>query len=215
MLILRFVVLLCLTVTFAYLHGNATYRWKVPAALLESDASVRKIPKELGDWKFFEDADRLRNEVIEELGVTEYVSRIYVRGQDTVSLLLMSGKTGRLIRHTPDICYASTGNQFLAKPTDVELEVDGVKHQFKILSVRPSSTTSGDFVVVYGFARNGVFISPDSPRIAFHGEPAVQKIQVLCRVDGEQINQIPLYAQPFIEDVCRHIARSPSATESE
>lgn len=208
--IARLLVVVGVTLVSTFLHGEATFRWGVPASLLESDQQVKDLPKEIGEWKSSEDADRLRQEVIDELGVTEYISRIYARGQDTLSLLLLSGRTGRLIRHSPEICYGATGNQFLAKPTEVPFSVDGVEHRFRILSVRPASDATGDFVVVYGFAQNGQFLSPENPRLVYHGTQAIQKIQVLCRAESGKVNEIPEYAKSFIEDICRSLAKSPA-----
>ncbi len=206
-MLIRLAVLLLLTIGSTLVHGKLTYRWGMPIDFQKNDEVVRSVPKQLGNWNYVEDAKPMQEGVIKELGVTEYVSRVYSNGTDSVTFLLMAGKTGRLIRHTPDICYASTGNTFLREPTPVTLNVDGKPHEFRVLPIRPSSDLSGDFVVVYGFAHAGEFQSPANPRLTYHGQPAVEKIQVLCKCDPDKLGEIPEYAKPFIEEVCRYMQR--------
>jgi hypothetical protein len=216
-MLIRFIALLLITVTSAVIHGQLTYRWGIPADLQQSADFVKSTPKQLGTWKYVEDAKPMTKGVIEELGVTDYVSRVYTNGTDTVTLLLMAGKTGRLVRHTPDICYGATGNTFLKEPTPVSLDVDGKSHEFRVLPIRPSSDLSGDFVVVYGFAHDGQFLSPANPRLIYHGLPGVEKIQVLCKPDPEtpgekpdpeKLVRIPEYAKTFVQEVCRYMQTS-------
>lgn len=210
-MLIRLLILLILTVGSTVIHGRLTYRWGIPADLQKSADFVSAIPKQLGSWNFVDDGNPMTESVIEELGVTEYVSRVYTNGTDSVTLLLMAGKTGSLIRHTPDICYGAVGNTFLKEPTPVTLTVDGQEHQFRVLPIRPSSDLAGDFVVVYGFAHGGRFLSPAKPRLAYHGLPAVEKIQVLCKSGSEKLGEIPEYAKPFVEEVCRYIGKEKSA----
>ena len=210
-MLIRLIILLILTVGSTVIHGRLTYRWGVPAELQQAADFVSAIPKQLGTWTYVDDAERMTDGVIEELGVTEYVSRVYTNGTDSVTLLLMAGKTGRLVRHTPDICYSSTGNTFLKEPTPVALTVDGQEHEFRVLPIRPSSDLAGDFVVVYGFAHAGQFLGPANPRLTYHGLPAVQKIQVLCKLDSEKLDEIPEYAKSFVEEVCRYIRKEQIA----
>jgi len=196
-----------LTIIPTIIHGRMTYRWGVAAELQQSADFVSAVPKQLGDWKYVKDGKPMTAGVIAELGVTEYVSRIYAKGDDSVTLLLMAGKTGRLVRHTPDICYGASGNSFLREPTVVSLDVDGKPQEFRVLPIRPSSDLSGDFVVVYGFAHAGKFQSPARPRLTYHGLPAIEKIQVLCSCDPEKLGEIPEYAKPFIEELCRYVQK--------
>ncbi len=221
-MIIRLIVLLLLTIGSTLIHGKMTYRWGVSDEMKQYDDHVKSIPAQLGAWKHVSDGKAMSEGVVSELGVTEYVSRVYTNGKDSVTLLLMSGKTGRLIRHTPDICYGASGNEFLKQPTQVSLDIDGKQHEFKVLPIRPTSELNGNFVVVYGFARDGQFQSPDRPRLTFHGTTAIEKIQVLCELksdgeteqDKEKLGQIPEYATSFIEEICRYMQTSASAGES-
>ena len=205
---IRLALLLILTIGTTLVHGRLTHRWGLSADFEQNNEVVRSFPKEIGTWKYVEDTSPMTDRTIAELGVTEHVSRVYSNGTDSVTLLLMAGKTARLIRHTPNICYASSDNTFLKDPTTVTLEVDGTTHGFQVLPIRPSSDLTGDFVVVYGFAADGVFQGPTNPRFVYHGLPSVEKIQVLCSCDPDKLGEIPEYAKSFIEGVCRYMQKA-------
>ena len=85
------------------------------------------------------------------------------------------------------------------------MTVDGKEHQFRVLPIRPASELSGDFVVVYGFAHGGQFLGPANPRFVYHGLPGVEKIQVLCKPGSGKLNEIPKYAESFVQEVCRYM----------
>ncbi len=207
-MLIRLALLLLLTIGSTLVHGRLTHRWGLPVDFEQNNEVVRSFPKEIGEWKSVQDAQPMIDSTIAELGVTEHISRIYSNGTDTVRLLLMAGKTARLIRHTPNICYASTGNTFLKDPTTVTMDVDGTTQEFQVLPIRPSSELTGDFVVVYGFANAGVFKGPSNPRFVYHGLPSLEKIQVVCNCDPDKLGEIPEYAKSFIEGVCRYVQKA-------
>lgn len=199
----RILAMTAITVTSAAIQGALSYRWSSTELFQPGLDLINAIPKQLGDWQYVDDAHTMRPAVIRELGVTAYVSRRYSNGRDTVSLLFMTGKTARLIRHTPDICYSAIGNTFLSPPAPHELNVDGVRQRFLTLPIRPSDSASADYVVIYGFLHHGVFSATRTPRLDFHGEPRIEKIQVLCEIDSGNHNAMPAAAADFISELCR------------
>lgn len=198
----KIIVLLCLTVGSTVMHGLATDRWGPSPELQRSADFVKALPKQLGQWKYVKDAEPLTPRVIKELGVNGHVSRVYSSGQTIITLLLMSGKTARLVRHTPDICYASTGNTFLAEPTPAELTVDGTRQEFLVLPVQ--TQLDEEFVVVYGYATDGHLSSPKSPRLRYHGQTVIQKFQVLSEYNSDAPTSIPGPAENFLTELCRY-----------
>lgn len=200
----RLLALIFITVGSAYLHGELTNRWSTVDSMQPAIDFVNDTPKQLGKWEYQHDAHEMDDSVIRELGVTGYIGREYSDGETTVSLLLMTGHTDRLIRHTPDYCYASVGNDFLTEPTPQKVEVDGVTHEFLTLRIRPNSELRGDFTVVYGFLHDGVFSATRTPRWEFHGTPRVEKIQVLCEANPEDETAIPEPAADFLQELCRY-----------
>ncbi|MBL8820090.1 MAG: exosortase-associated EpsI family protein [Planctomyces sp.] len=206
MIIVRLVFVIVLTLTGAYIHGQQTFRWGLSHEFDDNSKIVKAFPVELGNWKQVDEASSLSENVIQELGLTEYVSRSYQSTEGSVGFLLMTGKAGRLIRHTPDICYGAAGNEFLTEPKLAKFDVDGVKHEFGVLPIRQQSLGTSEFVVVYGFARDGVFSNPSNPRIEFHGTQSILKFQLLCRPSGERPGEVPEYAKSFLTDACRYVS---------
>jgi hypothetical protein len=75
----------------------------------EFAARFAKVPMEIGDWKG-EDQPVL-DAVLKKTGAVGYVSRAY-RNQKTgqeVTLWLIVGHARDICRHTPDVCYPSSG----------------------------------------------------------------------------------------------------------
>lgn len=209
-MLIRLAVLLVLTIGSTLIHGTLSQRWSVPADFQQNNELVLTIPKKIGAWEYTDEAPPLSKGVIEELGVTQYVSRVYSSGTHSVTLLLMAGRTERLIRHSPQICYGATGNTFLKDPTPASLEIDGRSHEFRVLPIRAASNMVGDVTVVYGYANDGEFRSPANPRLTYHGQPSIKKIQVLCSSDPEKVGEIPDYAKSFVEEICRYIQTNDS-----
>lgn len=209
-MLIRLVILLFLTAGSTLIHGQLSQRWSVSEDIQRNNDLVSSIPKQIGAWKFVEDSEALPSGVIAELGVTEYVSRTYTNGTNSLKLLLMAGNTARLIRHSPDICYGASGNTFLKEPTPAKLEVDGKSHEFRVLPIRAASKLLGDFTVVYGYSNEGRFQSPGNPRLTYHGHPSIKKIQVLCPTEADKLGEIPEYARSFVEEVCRYVQTTES-----
>ena len=85
-------------------------RWGEPGAeAAELGKRFANVPKKIGSWTGVDIP--VEEEVQERSGAVNFVSRRYtnsVNGQ-TVDLWLIIGHSRDIIRHTPDICYASSG----------------------------------------------------------------------------------------------------------
>src|SRR6186713_932973 len=93
-----------LTIVPALIEGHYVNRWGTPPDLSGAADKVEHLPKRFGDWTFTKDLDPLHEVAIRELAVAGYVSRSYTRQKDSanVSVLLMVGQSGPLIRHPPN-----------------------------------------------------------------------------------------------------------------
>jgi Protein of unknown function (DUF3485) len=105
-IILGVLALIGLTVAEARMSG----RFEGSSMTEEQFASLLKnVPMEIGDWKATELP--VSDEVRETAGARGYVSREYkntITG-DRVNVWLIVGHAKDVIRHTPDICYPSSG----------------------------------------------------------------------------------------------------------
>ena len=85
-------------------------RWAATNITAEEFAArFAKVPKTIGDW---EGEDLEVDEIVRKTaGAVGYVSRVYtnqVNGQQ-VKLWLIVGHSRDICRHTPDVCYQSSG----------------------------------------------------------------------------------------------------------
>ena len=77
-------------------------------------ALLKKVPMNIGEWH---GADRtVKDEVKKTAGARGYVSRTYknaVTGEE-VTIWLIVGHSKDVVRHTPDICYPSSGFKMMS-----------------------------------------------------------------------------------------------------
>ena len=147
------VVLCLLTIVPAVLHGSLLNRWGTGKQLDEAGQSINGLPTQLGKWIQVGEDDVLSKDVLKELAINEYASRVYSDPQsgEQVRLLLMSGQPGPLVLHPPDICYAMTGRQLIQKTPKCSISAGGQQHYFQVLRYRDGGALAGEFYVVYGF----------------------------------------------------------------
>ncbi len=70
-----------------------------------------------------------------------------------VSLLLMVGDSGPLIRHPPYICYANRANEQIGEMTKIRVDTTKPASEFNLLVYRrPQSLTNDRFLVAYSMS---------------------------------------------------------------
>lgn len=85
-------------------------RWGAPGVeAAELGKRFANVPKKIGDWTGVDTP--VEEEVQERSGAVNFVSRHYTNSENNLSvdLWLIIGHSRDIIRHTPDICYASSG----------------------------------------------------------------------------------------------------------
>lgn len=85
-------------------------RWADPEIeAAELGKRFANVPKKIGDWTGVDTP--VEEEVQERAGAVNFVNRRYTHAQTNryVDLWLIIGHARDIIRHTPDICYASSG----------------------------------------------------------------------------------------------------------
>lgn len=103
-------------------------RWGVPGAeAAELGTRFDKVPLVIGEW---EGEDLPVEEVVRKTaGAVRYVSRSYVNSEtgDRVGLWLIVGHSRDITRHTPDICYPSSGFRPAGSKLSHVMETDNGK----------------------------------------------------------------------------------------
>ncbi len=174
-----------LVVASGYVHGMWTGRWHSSDALAKAASSVALLPTEFADWKMVHETDVSAEEKsVAELAAS--VSRQYrneVTG-DVVAVLLMVGKSGPISVHPPTACYTGLGYQQLGATRNYACDVETkdnkkIRHQFQTAQfTSPKKTETVQPQVFWGWSADGVWSSPDSPRLVFVGKPALFKLYV-------------------------------------
>ncbi len=143
-------------------------RWGKPGVEAEvMGERFKKVPKEIGDWKG-EDLP-VDEQVKKTAGAVKYVSRSYKNNETgaQVVLWLIVGHSRDICRHTPNICYPSSG-----------FRQDGsqIKHKMELESSKPAEFFTGKFIKddVYGRRAERVFWAwnhPDTDKWEAPGDP--------------------------------------------
>jgi hypothetical protein len=95
---------------FTYAEAKMSVRFQGSDMTEEQFAALlKKVPKDIGDWHG-EDLP-VEDQVKKTAGARGYVSRSYKNGitGETVTVWLIVGHSKDVVRHTPDVCYPSSG----------------------------------------------------------------------------------------------------------
>ena len=192
-----------LTAAPAVVHGVWSRRWRDPADISAAARNVEEFPRQFGDWKQHGDEEKMPEEAVRELQCAGYFNRHYVNqklGRD-VTVMLMVGPSGPLIRHPPEICYGNRANKLLHDPVDVNFAApDARTHTFRVLRYQNPGAASGEFSVCYGWTANGTWDVPDYPRFRYGGAPLLYKVQVLTSDAVPPDGSLPVATSQFLTE---------------
>jgi Protein of unknown function (DUF3485) len=81
---------------------------------------LKNVPMKVGDW--VGEDDKVEDEVRQTAGAVGYVSRTYrnVKSGETVRLWLIVGHSRDICRHTPNVCYVSSGFKVRAENNSLQ-----------------------------------------------------------------------------------------------
>jgi len=194
--------LVILTALPAIVQGVLTRRWQGASDISSAATRLEAFPAQFGDWQQ-QGEEQVPEEAIRELQCAGYFSRHYVNqrlGRD-VTVILMVGPAGPLIRHPPEICYGNRANELLAKPAEINLQTsDAVKHKFRLLSYDNPRAASGQFSVCYGWSEDGTWNVPAYPRVDYGSAPMLFKMQVLTTDAVPKEGGLPPATARFLSD---------------
>lgn len=178
-----------LTIGPALLAGQYGSRWRDSSESKEAADQLLEFPTEFGVWKMVKEGDPLTDVVKEELGVASYVSRVYENRDNgaNITLLLMVGQAGPLLRHPPNICYANRANRQVGDVTTFKASSPTSTSEFTAIEYeRPDPVTRDRFVVAYGMTDGADWSVPKYPRVKFGAAPCLYKVQMLSGLKPQQ-----------------------------
>ncbi|MCS7046911.1 MAG: EpsI family protein [Gemmataceae bacterium] len=178
----RLAMALCVVLIAAcgVVHGVRSDRWQRSEALEAALAKVDLVPLNVADWVGqIKDSDAAS---FEKAGAQAYWTRVYTnpRTQQSVLVILMCGRAGRMAVHTPEICYRGAGYDRFDIPTVVRLiDADG-RDRGELYTARftKSSGTPSDLRLYWGWNDGTGWQAPRSPRWSFRGRPFLYKLYV-------------------------------------
>lgn len=197
-----------LVVASGYVHGMWTGRWHSTAAIQHAADAVRALPETIGDWKLHSEKS-LTQEELDLAQVAGYVSRSY-RNQQTgemVDFIMMCGKPGPIAVHPPTACYTGLGYRQLGetKPLVCEIDTDNSaaqKHVFRsAVFESPDRSHTTQPHVAWAWSTNGTWQTPDTPRMAFVGNPVLYKMYVAYDSEAGTHQSGPTPADHFLQAV--------------
>jgi hypothetical protein len=196
-LIIGIVIVIVITFGMTVYSGMQTGRWALFKGLAEAQKALQDLPKEINGWAVMGDDQQLDNETITMLQIQNgYLARSYrnTQTQSVVHMVLMVGPTGRVVVHTPEICFGGK---------DYEKEDNRVSVTIPVtLQDKPEESDDTfwkvDFVnrglkqdkisFYYSISLGNSWIATENPRSAFQFYRYAYKIQIQSLAEGETDN---------------------------
>ncbi len=184
--------------------GSMTGRWGAFSGLEEAKAALKEIPLVIGDWE----AQQENTLSIEEVSMLQiqngYINRSYrnVNTNEYVHVLVMVGPTGRIVVHTPEICFGGKDYAKEAERLAVPFSVttnDGVRSVedsfWKVDFVNRSLDIRGRISFYYAVSTGNAWVAAETPRQTFQKYRYVYKIQAQAHTEAERDN-----VKQFLDD---------------
>ena len=171
---------LVLILVCGLVHGWWSERWQRSAALEEALAGVERVPLTIGAWQ----AETLATDAkaFEQAGAQAYWMRLYTHAQtrQSVLVILMCGRAGRMAVHTPEICYRGAGYELYDTPAlaSVRAEQGPGPAMFNTARFTKSSSLGSDLRLYWGWNAGEGWQAPASPRWQYRGRPFLYKLYV-------------------------------------
>src|SRR5262249_2166850 len=158
-------------------HGVWTNRWQSSEALDEALARVDDVPKAFGSWQA--EDEEVDADLFARAGAQAFWLRTYRHAQtgETISVILMCGRSGRMAVHTPDVCYKGSGYELSSSAKKINIgPADAPAAEFWTgVFVKEKSVDAGQLRLFWGWSDGGQWQAPTVPRFTFRGLPFLYK----------------------------------------
>jgi len=165
---------------------------KDSAQLDDAAARIALVPKTIGDWQATDEEPDDRS--FEQAGAKSYWMRTYVnqRTKDSVLVILMCGRPGKMAVHTPEICYRGAGFALHDEPTAIAVkgEAGDTPAQFWTAHFTKKATIPMHLRLYWAWNARGDWEASPVPRWQFRGEPFLYKLYI-SRDNSEHPNLSP------------------------
>ena len=141
-------------------------------------ARVAKVPHVIGNWQAQDES--MDDALFDKAGARGYWTRLYVhqRTHESVLVILMCGRAGRMAVHTPEVCYRGAGFDLPAAATTYDLKNDPTSDRFFTAQFTKKASTTTNLRLYWAWNARGHWEASPSPRWEFRGEPFLYKLYV-------------------------------------
>jgi Protein of unknown function (DUF3485) len=166
-----------------WMHGLRSGRWQPEEALTEAVARVDAVPLTVGEWSA--EAEPVDDDEFYQAGAMSYWVRRYThaRTRESVLVILMCGRPGRMSVHTPEICYQGAGFSLAASPATFTVTWQEIASECRATFWTARFRKEGPSLpaplrLLWGWNSRGRWQAPSNPRWETKGEPFLYKIYV-------------------------------------
>ena len=171
-----------LTLLSGLVQGQLGQRWNTNLDADDAARRVARVPMRCGDWVAEESAP-FEPSVVALLRCTGHFQRTYrhARTGAQIHVSLARGPAGPLAAHTPEVCFPAQNYQALGTAELIRLPTPGPSQdELGCLTFRSASGAGRDLRVTYAWCAGDVWQAPRSARIAFGGQTALYKLQMVA-----------------------------------
>jgi hypothetical protein len=136
---------------------------------------VELVPMAIGDWQGHDEA--VDRESFEQAGAKGYWMRSYVNSRtgESILVILMCGRAGKMSVHTPEVCYRGAGYELRDQPAGCAIKSDA---SFWTAQFTKKAATPTQLRLYWAWNADGVWDASASPRWQFRGAPFLYKLYV-------------------------------------
>ena len=145
--------------------------------LERATAHVAEVPHVIGDWQANDETSDAR--AFEQAGAKSYWTRRYVhqKTKDSVLVILMCGRAGKMAVHTPEVCYGGAGYEVLESATSCS--INGGQFWTAKFAKKGSQLR-----LYWAWNGRGAWEAAASPRWQYFGAPFLYKLYVSREISG-------------------------------
>jgi hypothetical protein len=168
-------------------EGVWEHRWVASQVLEHAVARLDDVPLSVGEWEGHE--QQLDPRQVTHAEISGYRWLLYVNKwtKATVGVLIVCGRPGPVVLHTPDICFPGGDYPMIAPAESRAVEVPGLARPVQVETARfrrPGFVGSAEWDVFWSWSASGDWVTAEHPRVAFARAPALYRIYVILPVDG-------------------------------
>jgi hypothetical protein len=126
--------------------------------------------------------------------------------QQSVLVILMCGRTGRMAVHTPEVCYRGAGYEMIQEPAAISIVSDAGSFEgaFRTANFVSGADRPSGLQLHWAWSTGSLWQAPDSPRWTFRGEPFLYKLYVSQNVSsasGEAPQVTGIFLKRFLPEL--------------